>query len=318
MASLKSLFPAGLVISQRVNSLYDLEQLVYGWNLNRTQLTQGDFFSHLDAFHTHNVQLGLTRRSMRIAINGEAPTDSITLVIILNDATLIQQKHVLNKNDLAILEHGGEVNAVFVEPISMINLSIHRDMFKTKYEQKFYKAYPVLTKFELRVCNAEILQTAKDELLRILDAVHTNRPLFLVPDNMNIIEKIIIDQMLNLVHTSSIKHKESKSIETAHNLFQLIQTKFDTDINIEVLCRELKVSQRNVYLTFQKHYRLTPNQYLLSLRLGNICNALKDADPRTASIEQIALSNGFYHMSHFAKIYKRFFGELPSQTLHKK
>ena len=304
-------------MSQHINSLSDLDKYVHAWKMDRVQLGRGKYYSHLDAFHTHNVQIGMTHRSMRLAVSGETPSDAITFLIIANDASMIHQKHKMTNRHLAVYESGGEADTVFIEPIRALSISIHRDVFKSKYEEKFQETYPVKSKFELRVCNSEVLEEVKEELIRILEAVRIDRPWLEDFQSMNLIEEIIIDHMLNLLHTSSGQNGESKWVETAHSLYGLIKLRYDQDISIEALCKELNVSQRNAYLTFQKHYSMTPKQYLLGVRLGKIRSALEAADPKHTKIEHIAIQNGFYHMSHFTKLYKSFFGELPSQTLWK-
>jgi AraC family ethanolamine operon transcriptional activator len=85
----------------------------------------------------------------------------------------------------------------------------------------------------------------------------------------------------------------------------------------QLLCKELKISPRNAYLTFNKFYGFTPKQFLMSIRLTRAKKAFESSDFSFKSIQQIALENGFYHMSHFSKIYRDFFGELPSETVYK-
>lgn len=306
-----SLFPVGQVISQRIDTLCDLE--TYTWNLNRIQLTKENFYSHLDLIHTHHVQLGLTRRSVRIAVNGDIPENTISFIMILNDGSIVQQKHKMTNNHVAVLEHGGEIDAVFVNPIAFLSVAINRSLFIERYEQKFHTPYPVKHKFDLRLCPREVLRRVKETLLGILK----NQAFFMMPEHVGMIEETIIDQMLHLLYVSTHDHVEAKWIETAYSLFEVIKLKYHHDVSIETLCKELNISQRNAYLTFQKHYKMTPKQYLVSLRLNNIKKALKSAHPKAANVQKIALQNGFYHMSHFAKTYKDFFGELPSQTLWK-
>lgn len=312
METLRALFPAGLIVTERISNIDELDKIM---RLDRIQISRGRFYSYLDAFFTHNVQLSLTRRSIRLAVNGDIPYDSIYFVMIVNDASIVQQKHTLTKHHLGIFEFGSEFDAVFLDPINMLNICINRDVFKKKYEQKFQEVYPVHSKSEFRLCNTEYLEPVKEVLLEILATATLQKDFLKTPENINIIEENIISYMLDLVFKSSHQYKESKQVDVAFSLFQYIQARFDEDINIDLLCKELKISRRNAYLTFQKHYKMTPKQYHISLRLGNIKKVLIHANPKTTKIDQVAMLNGFYHMSHFAKLYKSFFGELPSQTL---
>ena len=103
MHSKKPLFPAGLIISQHIRSLKDMD--FHAWNVDRIQLDRGVFYSYLDAFHTHNVQLGVTHRSIRLAVNGENSPNAISFVMIINDGTIIQQKQKMTKYHLAVIEN---------------------------------------------------------------------------------------------------------------------------------------------------------------------------------------------------------------------
>ncbi|MHB8099840.1 MAG: helix-turn-helix transcriptional regulator [Sulfuricurvum sp.] len=315
MPTPKSLFPAGHIISQHITSLKEMD--FNAWSIDLIQLDRGAFYSYIDLFHTYNVQLGITHRSIRLAANGDVSPHAISFVMIIDNGSIIQQKQKMTNRHLAVMQNGGEIDAVFVEPISFISVAVNREIFYAKYEQKFHQTYYSKDKFELRICSSDIFNVTKQTLQIILKAHQANRAFYTIPENMIILEDNIIDHMLNLLHASYIENRELKWVEPAHDLFELIKVKYEQDISIESLCKELHISQRNGYFTFQKHYGITPKQYLLSMRLGKIKQALEVADPNSVKIEHIALKNGFYHMSHFAKIYKSFFGELPSQTLAK-
>lgn len=52
-------------------------------------------------------------------------------------------------------------------------------------------------------------------------------------------------------------------------------------------------------------------------RLNQVRKSLRVADPKTSLIADLANDMGFWHMGQFAKDYRSFFGELPSETLKK-
>jgi AraC-like DNA-binding protein len=55
----------------------------------------------------------------------------------------------------------------------------------------------------------------------------------------------------------------------------------------------------------------------LALRLNGVHRELKNADPISTTITDLANRWGFWHMSQFAADFRRFFGELPSATIGK-
>jgi len=59
-------------------------------------------------------------------------------------------------------------------------------------------------------------------------------------------------------------------------------------------------------------------RYLKVRRLNTVRHHLKANVPESCHIAAIANRFGFYNTGHFARDYKAMFGELPSETLHKK
>ncbi|RKP52233.1 helix-turn-helix domain-containing protein [Trinickia fusca] len=92
-------------------------------------------------------------------------------------------------------------------------------------------------------------------------------------------------------------------------------------INVPELCEQLHVSRRTLQYCFQDVLGMTPAAYLRTLRLNgarrDLANAARGTlDPRaTHSVQEIAASWGFWHLSQFAADYRRLFGVRPSETL---
>jgi AraC family ethanolamine operon transcriptional activator len=86
-------------------------------------------------------------------------------------------------------------------------------------------------------------------------------------------------------------------------------------LSIRELSRLVGVSQRTLEHGFRDRFDLTPHQYLNRCRLGLARAALRRADPSSNTVTNIALSFGFLELGRFAGEYRRFFGELPSETL---
>lgn len=87
-------------------------------------------------------------------------------------------------------------------------------------------------------------------------------------------------------------------------------------LTVEDLCRELGVSRRTLQYSFREVLRLNPVGYLRAVRLNGVRRALKAAGGGD-TVQEIAARWGFWHLSHFACDYRRMFGELPSETMHR-
>lgn len=83
---------------------------------------------------------------------------------------------------------------------------------------------------------------------------------------------------------------------------------------IAELCQELRISRRSLNHAFVRVLGITPVSYMRNIRLNRVRAALLHEDPSHATISQIALRWGFWHMSLFSRYYRELFGELPSET----
>jgi AraC-like DNA-binding protein len=98
-----------------------------------------------------------------------------------------------------------------------------------------------------------------------------------------------------------------KSLELIHD--------GDVPIVISDLVKHSGSSWRTVDRAFQNRFGIGPKQYITAVRLNQVREALKSAQPGE-SVTQIANDCGFSHLGRFSSTYKQMFGELPSQTLH--
>ncbi|WP_174718446.1 helix-turn-helix domain-containing protein [Azoarcus sp. DN11] len=96
---------------------------------------------------------------------------------------------------------------------------------------------------------------------------------------------------------------------------EYMRSHIDEPITVADLCTELRVSRRTLQYSFQDILNLNPVSFLRALRLNGVRRELKNADPASRQIADIAARWGFWHLSHFASDYRAMFGELPSETL---
>lgn len=108
---------------------------------------------------------------------------------------------------------------------------------------------------------------------------------------------------------SSARHRQ-----VVDQLDELLQ--FDTagQLYVDQLASKLQVSQRTLYAAVRAVHGISPYRYLIGKRLWSVRKKLKTGDP-TATVKDVAMGSGFWHMGDFSQAYKAQFGELPSETL---
>lgn len=84
---------------------------------------------------------------------------------------------------------------------------------------------------------------------------------------------------------------------------------------IEEIAQASHVRPRSLHKAFHKYRGYSPLRFLRDYRLDLARQALLQANPRSATVAEIALDCGFSHLGKFAAIYKKRYGETPSTTL---
>jgi AraC-like DNA-binding protein len=83
------------------------------------------------------------------------------------------------------------------------------------------------------------------------------------------------------------------------------------------LCALIGVSERTLRSCCIEFLGISPSRDVLLRRLQAARIALRDADPATANVAEIAGSCGFTELGRFAGTYRNAYGELPSTTLRR-
>lgn len=86
-------------------------------------------------------------------------------------------------------------------------------------------------------------------------------------------------------------------------------------VHISEICAQLNVSRRTLHRAFYEVLGLGPITYLRHRRLCAIHSVLRESDPATATVAQVAIQHGFIELGRFSHYYHSLFGEYPSETL---
>ena len=83
------------------------------------------------------------------------------------------------------------------------------------------------------------------------------------------------------------------------------------------LCRLIGVGERTLRSCCAEFLGIGPGRYILLRRLREVRRSLREADPDTASVSELARRYGFTQLGRFAEAYRSAFGETPSTTLRR-
>jgi AraC-like DNA-binding protein len=86
-------------------------------------------------------------------------------------------------------------------------------------------------------------------------------------------------------------------------------------VHISEICGKLNVSRRTLHRAFHDALGIGPVTFLQRRRLCDVHSAIRDGDPATTTIAEVALHHGFLNLGRFSGYYRSLFGEYPSETL---
>lgn len=113
------------------------------------------------------------------------------------------------------------------------------------------------------------------------------------------------------------RHIESISTELYSNIYltkQVIQTKcfmennFSKKITLDDICKAVCISKYHLIRSFKKLYGMTPNQYLILIRI----NRAKELLRKDGAVLEVCFAVGFDSPTTFAGLYKKIAGVSPN------
>jgi AraC family ethanolamine operon transcriptional activator len=110
-----------------------------------------------------------------------------------------------------------------------------------------------------------------------------------------------------------------QSVDADASLFRRVEDWVDQTgsdgANVPDVCAALGVPPRTLQRAFSRALGVGPSQYLRLRRLAWTRNDLTAFGPADTSVTEVAMGHGFWDLSRYAALYKRVYGERPSETL---
>jgi AraC-like DNA-binding protein len=136
------------------------------------------------------------------------------------------------------------------------------------------------------------------------------------------IEELVISSLLwvqpNTFHVDLMADASRRRGLTVRRAIAYIEEHLSWPISLTDIAQALDVSVRSVQKAFHDDLGTTPMRYVLDRRLERVRAALADALPSDGvTVTEIAERWGFGHLGNFSVIYRRRFGESPSDTLRR-
>jgi AraC-like DNA-binding protein len=131
-------------------------------------------------------------------------------------------------------------------------------------------------------------------------------------------KRAIIDAMAGpIVHSLAPDTRGSfpSAMQLVRNVEAYLEAAGPRPVHISEICAELNISRRTLHRAFFDFLGVGPATFLRQKRLCAIHSILKDSNPATVTVAEVAMQQGFVELGRFSHYYHSLFGEYPSETL---
>ncbi|GAB6068952.1 HTH-type transcriptional regulator EutR [Thiomicrorhabdus hydrogeniphila] len=285
------------------------------WSQEYDQMSDGPFYGTVDKLISHNLHVFREYSNQELHQQCQIWPDAVWLGIPLeNNENLHINGQNLIKNSLASQVGDHEFELVTPKDFTIYGVVL---------ENNFLNSIAELQGLELRemdIFHAPIMELEQNKLDQFRyflgEIVGENSSKMASSIKEDILISSLINTLPQQLHARQPKPSYQHRKQVVERVKQYIEEHHQQPVTMTELCQIAYVSRRTLQYSFESILGYSPLKYLRMTRLNHVRRALKNA-PEETTVVEVAETWGFTHAGQFSTDYKKLFGELPSQTLHK-
>jgi AraC family ethanolamine operon transcriptional activator len=309
-------------IISRFDDFEELGSLVQGWGLDYRIIGCGRFSGEHHQIVTPEILINEARYNRHLLQKGNIPPGMRTFGVIAQDSTPFNwRKEEVTRNSILIFPKGAELDATTLPGFHVYTLSIREDLLEDRLQ--YEEEQQLLLRQQLNQGGVLKVKYTTIQALRnfLNEALHkTNEMPEVLKSEVfrqslyNEATNFIVD-ILTLGERNGLSVTFRKHARIVNLVDEWLADTGYTQATVYDMAQALKLNERTLRRVLSGWYGVPPKQYLLSLRLNEVRRTLLRPFAPDTTINVIANRMGFTHMGNFAALYRRQFGELPSETL---
>ena len=310
-----------LVSQYRFSNFEVFSSVLSGYDIEVKQIGRGSFFAYVQQIEYGQVAINRFTTTLRLEANGRPPQGVRTFGIpTASCQPFVWRDKQTSGNTIQIYKPDTELALMTNPEFEAIDISIsEKDFNALNRLWGFPDLDNMINNQEMLDCDSAKMSRLRNTLEYICSVFNKEPGRFKQDIEMqNLVNyqvPYLLAEALMTSTTHKIKTTACKRQYILRTAIDYIQSSANKAISVEKLCQDTGINKRTLQRAFQDQYGMTPKFYLQSQRLNHVYKTLLCSDPETTKITDIALSQGYWHMSQFAADYHRQFGELPSTTL---
>ncbi len=289
-----------------------------GWSLRYEQFTQGRFEGSFFKAHLFGITLLREHSTVGLRQRGRLDDNVYGFSTALHDGAELHFNGQSVPPNAIMCGKGDEVDMITPPAFTLLAIVAPRTLLSPLWESMYHKPLA-------RWLDLQLVLTATPDKMQVLRQLHGAMLLQLEqrglshwsePALMRMRDDLLIEWLEALPPavdaSEQVTHGRRKKL--VDRACELMMGRPDAPMSVLELCSTLGTSRRRLNYGFQEVLGTSPAKYLRIIRLNGVRRALLQ-DAAETSVQEVAAHWGFWHLSQFAKDYKRQFGELPSHTL---
>jgi AraC family ethanolamine operon transcriptional activator len=299
-----------------INGPEDLREITRGSDVDVTQLKPGKLRGSIRHIGIGNLGMSVGRFSSGIRSKGPLHREKVVLgTHLVSAGRALHWWEETRPGDVRIFPPCVDLDAIYDRSAAYVAVSIALPELLLLVNGEDRLADPAFWNTR-RLCHSD--PRIGDEVGRRLNGImrdvvrKATTPSAHSADFLRrtIIEAFVLSLMSGLQQDKSL-HTGARLVTEAEDY---VDAATGRPVHISELCSALKVSRRSLHRAFSETLGIGPVAYLRRRRLSAIRSALKQCDPATISIGNMAFEFGFPESGRFAAYYRAHFGETPLET----
>ncbi len=306
-----------ILLDKKFTDFDELSYDVNSWDLDLKQLDRGEFWEVSFKPHFGKVLFTEAQFGRKLEQRGTSPTGLRTLAIPADRSVSFNwRNHKVSENDVLIFPQHGDWGSFSDANFHVFIISLPESLLQSAIEStQILNANRVLES-ETISCAPDKIDQLRCSLQRIVNATRgstrTECNLMRMESNLT---RLFTDLLRFPTEASqpTVRHHRERLVECATRLIAMSD---NLALSVADICSKLRVSERTLQYAFSDYVGVSPKSYIQAVRLNGVRRDLKNA-LHGSSVSELAMKWDFWHMSQFAADYRKYFCELPSQTLGK-
>jgi len=307
--------PSPILISRSYAEFEEFDADTREWQVETAMLNRGGF--RADVLHAINMARGHhfahARMDGHVRQEGEPPCGLRTICVPGDDRLSMDWRHQhVAGDDMLVFPPGGELQGVLRPGFDMFFISMRDDVL-AEHVAAGTGIDSSTMETERRRCDPRTMRALRRHLRSYAQALAAGLPEPAAAAGFDEIVHAVVRtligserQRLSVAPQRRIAARRAAAFAEAHA---------SEAPTVSKLCRVANASYSTLERGFKELFGIGPKTYVNALRLNGFRRDLRQADPQSTVIADLANKWGFWHMGQLAADYRLHFSELPSATL---